>query len=583
MGEVIQGAGVLKIGRLWALLAGMLCWGYGAMAAIQPADKAVLNQTQVMFAWDEYTGADNYQLLIDDNEANTATDQFYPVQSLAKLVKTGLSFGHTYQWYYKAFKNDKEVYRSPTFSFRIAGSSLVDDNLYRYTIRKKRLGPYADNLIFIDHLGVAIDRRGKPVWYMPFDSLAFGVIPKYRNLQMTPSGSFTFLRGSDCFEKDSQGQLLWTAPNNGAVSQSPTEFYHHDFAKNADGTYMVCSYQYVEMPNLLQPSVTSRVRYNTVIQYDAAGQVVWQWNEKDHSEPAAIFAGSNRDETEVAGTHMNGFSCDDKTGVCIFSFRNNSTLQVIHKATGKVLYTLQGEKQPPGDIAFAAQHSPVFLPNGDLLVYNNNVKAKADSGQLVFPKIVQLRFDKNYQAVQKVWEYECRMDDYPDGLSGKEGFANLLPNNHVLINIGGGNKILEVDQNKKTVWEMDMTAYDDKKQAWLPIGNYRSHFTSSLYPRFFTVQQTSGKGPVKLGQSIRIKINNDGSEADRYQVELFSNGIFAPYSQIFRLAPGTALEQTIYLKKGKSKSGGSNKQFTVVKITPMGNPSGVKDLEYEIR
>lgn len=568
-----------KMGRRCWLLLLAFCWVQGAIAAPQPADKAVLNHTQVMFAWDEYPGADKYQLTINGK----GTGQQILVKSLAYLLTQGLSFGRQYQWSYTAIKNGKKVFQSPSYSFRVEGHPLVDTNLFRYRVSLPKLQSYQDNLIFIDHLGVAVNRQGQPVWYMPFDSFDLVGPPKYRNLQITPSGSFIFLRGNDCTEKDIQGQLLWTGPNDGAVSLAPTEFYHHDFAKDANGHYMVGSYQYVEMPNLKDPAVTSKVRYNTVIQYDASGKVVWQWNEKDHVRPEVVFAGAAPGEVAVPGTHWNGFSCNDKAGVCVFSFRNNSSLLVIEKATGNVLCTLEGEKAKPGGIAFAAQHSPVFLPNGDLLFYNNNVKAQPDSGQLVFPKILQLHFDKQYRSVQKVWEYECRLKDYPEGLAGKEGFANLLPNGHILICLGGGSKIWEVDRAKKIVWEMDTEAYDAKTQAWKPFSNYRSHFASSLYPRFFTVQQISGKGPVKAGQNIQIKINNDGSEADTYKVELFSNDAFTPYNQTFRIEPGASLQKTIALKTGQKKiTDSKNQHFVIVRITPLGNPGAAKNLAYEM-
>ena len=45
---------------------------------------------------------------------------------------------------------------------------------------------------------------------------------------------------------------------------------------------MTASYQYVDQPNIFKPGVMSRVRYNTLIQYDAQGKILWTWNEKDH-------------------------------------------------------------------------------------------------------------------------------------------------------------------------------------------------------------------------------------------------------------------------------------------------------------
>jgi len=571
-----------KISRLLGLLLGLCCWSNWASAAIQPADKATLNHTQIMFAWDEYAGADSYQLSIS---GGNGTKQLIPVRSLAFLVKNGLHFGQAYRWQYKALKKGKIVYQSPMFSFSIVGSFLVDSNHFRYTIREQQAGEYADNLIFLDHLGVAVNRQGQPVWYLPFDSMAYGIVPKYRNLQITPNGNFVFLKGDDFIEKDRQGRTIWKAPNDGAVSKAPTEFYHHDFDKNPDGSYTVCSYQFVEMPNWYTPSVTSRVRYNTVIQYDAAGEVVWQWNEKDHVDLATIFEGSAPGETAVPGTHMNGLSCNDKTGICVFSFRNNSTLLLIDKATGKVLHTLQGEKPQSSGIAFAAQHGPVFLPNGDVLLYNNNVpntKTAGNTNEAVFPTILQLRFDKNCETVKKIWEYECRLNEHPGGWAGKEGFVDLLPNGNILICVGSDNTIREVTRSKETVWEMGMTAFDDKKRTWMPFSNYRSHFASSLYPYFFTVQQTSGVNLLKKGQPISIKINNDGTEAALYKVEVFSSDVFALYNQVFRLMPGASKTQTITLQKGTAAPQAGTPQFVVVRITPLDNPTAVKELTYQV-
>jgi hypothetical protein len=100
MGDVINKAVSSQTGRPWTLLLVMLCCGYWGMAAIQPADKAVLNQTQVMFAWDEVAGANLYDIAI---QCDDGTRQAISVKSLARLIKTGLQFGHLYRWQYTAY------------------------------------------------------------------------------------------------------------------------------------------------------------------------------------------------------------------------------------------------------------------------------------------------------------------------------------------------------------------------------------------------------------------------------------------------------------------------------------------------
>jgi hypothetical protein len=560
------------------------CCSWRALAASQPADGAVLSHTQVMFSWDEQPGADRYELSI---RGGNGPELLFRSTSLAFLVKEGLRFGQGYRWQYSAYQKAKLLYQSPSYGFSVAASPLVDNARFRYAIRKRQVspGPFQDNLLLIDHLGVAVDRRGLPVWYLPFDSADMGLVPKYRNLQMTRDGSFTFLRGENCAEKDRLGQILWTGPNDGAVSGQRKEFYHHDFEKRPNGHFLVCGYQFVEMPHLRNPLVTTRVRYNTLIEYDATGRVVWSWNEKDHSSLPEIFEGAADDATEVPGTHLNGFACNEQTGVCVLSTRNNSTLTVIQKATGKVLSRWQGERPRPGGPSFAAQHTPVFLPNGDLLLYNNNIASRsADTGGKAarFPTILQLRFSNNYQQLQTVWEYECRLPEHPDGWAGKEGSAQQLPNGNILVCVGGGNQLLEVTRDKKTVWKMEMEAFDTDKKEWLPFSNYRSHFISTLYPWFFTVQRISGTAPVKVGGTIAIKVNNDGSEADEYQVELFSAQLLQPYRQRFRLQPGQSRMLKIPLRPKKAAPRPGDTRFVVVRVSPSGNPAGARDWEYRV-
>jgi hypothetical protein len=550
------------------------------LAIVQPANNATLNFTQVMFEFDEQEGADTYQLCV--YRPGDIGKRRIVIASLAYLVKDGFSFGESYQWYYTAFRNGKVIFKSNIFSFSIAADFLVDGSKFRYNVLVKNAGTYQDNLIFIDHLGVAVNRSGQPVWYMPFDSSRYFKAPQYRNMQITPQGSFTFLKGDQCYEKDRMGNTVWGAPNDGAVSGEATEQYHHDFEKRPDGSYMACSYRYENMPGYFDTTVTCRVRYNTVIQYNA-GKVVWQWNEKGYINKAEIFRLAGPGVTDIAGTHMNGFSFDDKHNTAVFSFRNNNTLLWINRQNGEVLYRLVGDDSVKKDIQFTGQHSPVLLDNGDLLLYNNNNASSVKSRLPKYPKILLLSAPEGNKPPQKKWEYECKLNEHPEGWAGKEGYAGMLPNGNVLVCIGGGNKIFEVTRSKKIVWEMNCTMFSKEKSGWIPFSNYRSHFASSLYPYYYTVQKITTGTSLKAGQVLRIKINNDGTEADAYKVELFSSSFFKPYSKTMVSMPGKSQLVEILLKKAKGKpfkTGGQ--QFALIRISSSQNPGAVKNIEYRI-
>jgi Arylsulfotransferase (ASST) len=568
---------VLKRKFLLLLLLMKVNW---LLATVQPADNAILNYTQVMFEFDEQEGADLYQLIV--YRPGDIGKRKIAVHSLAWLVKDGLAFGESYQWYYTASRNGKVIFKSNIFSFSIAADFLVDDSKFRYNVLSKKKGAYQDNLIVIDYLGVAINRSGQPVWYMPFDSSRYLKAPQYRNMQMTAQGSFTFLKGDQCYEKNREGNMVWGAPNDGAVSGDATEQYHHDFEKRPDGSYMACSYQYENMPGYFDTTLTCRVRYNTVIQYNA-GKVAWQWNEKDHISKAELFRLAGPGVTDIAGTHMNGFSFDDKNNTAVFSFRNNNTLLWINRQNGKVLYRLAGDDTLNSGIQFAGQHSPELTGNGDLLVYNNNNAATVRSSLPQYPKILLLGAPARNKPPQKKWEYECKMKEHPEGWAGKEGYAGMLPNGNVLVCIGGGNKIFEVTRSKKIVWEMNCTMFSNEKDGWLPFSNYRSHFASSLYPYYFTVQKISAGKLVRAGQVLRIKINNDGTEADTFKVEMYSGDIFNTFQTSVTGKPGSGSMVNIPLVKNRNAATPvSGNNFVLVRISSKNNPAAVKNIEYSV-
>jgi hypothetical protein len=559
----------------------LLLWASHAKAAIQPADGAILNYTQVMFEFDEQEGADAYTLHL--YRTGGITRQNIMGNSLACLVNEGLFFGESYNWFYTASRNGKQVFKSNVFSFSIAADFLVEGSKFRYNILQQQRGAYQDNLIFIDYLGVAIDRTGRPVWYMPWDSSRYFKAPEYRNLQITNTGTFTFLKGDKCVEKDRQGNTVWAAPDDGSISGNATEQYHHDFEKLSDGSYMACSYQYADMPCLFDSAASCHVRYNTVIHYNNNGKVLWHWNEKDHVRNEALFALSGPGVTDVAGTHMNGFSFDVKNKTAVFSFRNNNTLLWINTVTGKVLHRLRGDDSTHTSIQFTGQHSPVLLANGDLLVYNNNNVAGAKGSDSKFPKILLLSAPAAGKPVIKKWEYECKMNEYPGGWAGKEGYAAMLPNGNVLVCVGGANKVFEVTRSKKIVWEMNGSRFSSEKNSWLPFSNYRSHFASSLYPNYFTVQKITTGNTVKAGQVLRIKINNDGTDADAYKVELFSSDYFKTYKKEMVAAPGKSqLINIVLTKAGNRPFKNTGQQIVLVRISSRNNPSAVKEIEYRI-
>ncbi len=496
-------------------------------AAIHPANNTTLNQTQILFEVDEKEFADNYTIYIQElnNAGNTERTMKAKTKTLAVVVSDFFQFGKNYSWYYTAQHKRKELFKSAVFNFSINNYFLVDTSLFKTKVISAVKNKFNNDLIFLDNLGVAINRKGEPVWYYPYIPKENLPLPAFRNLTMTKDGTITFLDNTDCSNISLDGQLLWQGPNDGKVSGASNEFYHHDFKKMDDGTFMVSSYQYEQQPNYFDPNVSTNVRYNTLIQYDQQGKVLWSWNEKDHISRETLFRGASSMATTLEGTHLNGFAYDTATNTIVMSCRNNSNILRIDKATGNVIFDLSnytaGYKKRKAEAFTNMQHGPSLLPDGEILIYNNNVPDDTTK-MITFPEVIILKENGNDGKPVITWKYECRFeDDYPKGLKGKEGYAVLLPDKNILVCLGGGNHTFEVTPQKEIVWHAKHFKFDTKTKEWVGFNNYRNNAASSLYPSYFTLQHIYKK--KQNSNMLNFKINNEGSETDQYEINVVIN------------------------------------------------------------
>jgi hypothetical protein len=86
--------------------------------------------------------------------------------------------------------------------------------------------------------------------------------------------------------------------------------------------------------------------------------------------------------------------------------------------------------------------------------------------------------------------------------------------------MGGANRSFEVTINKKIVWECFFEKLEATTNTWQPVNNYRTNFTSSLYPQYYTVNMGIATDSLPL-KNHAITINNEGTEDDSYQINIF--------------------------------------------------------------
>jgi hypothetical protein len=418
-------------------------------------------------------------------------------------------------------------------------------------------------------LGIIINRKGEPVWYFPDDQLDASADQfNFRAMNMTKSGTLTFIYNAGAVERALDGFTLFTAPVNTTLSGAAVETYHHDMKKMPDGSYIICGYHFENEPHYLNEQLQCHVRYNTLLQFNRKGDLTWYWNEKDHVDKSVIFRNYSSEETEIAGTHLNGFDVNLADSSMILSFRNTSeVLKIDMRQNGKVVHTWQGAYSPKlknSAYNFYSQHGPFITPEGNIIIYNNNIHGDRADGGVYNPKVLIVSNPGKTKTSVKLWEYDCSWDQKPNGIQAKEGYAMTLPNKNILVNTGGVERMFEVTPAKKIVWDCSYEQKDTATSLWKPFSNYRCAYTSSLYPAYFTLENIFMKGQAVTGQ---FKINNEGSENDIYEVELAdSMGKIIHRRKISIRTRASAIVNLVkYLSKNRSSK-------VNIKVWPEGRP-----------
>ena len=233
-------------------------------------------------------------------------------------------------------------------------------------------------------------------------------------------------------EVDWDGNVVW---------EHRDKDHHHDARRTAAGGAI---YLTVE---LMAPEVAAKVQggnpltgengmwADVIVEVDASGNRVWEWHATDHLdfERDLITFNDSRDEW----SHGNTVSEVSDNRV-MFSFRNISTVGMIDKASGEIVWRLGGE-------TLAQQHDPSELANGNILIYDNG--SHSAHHPLPFSRVIEV----NPATNQIVWEYfdTPAYNFFSPYISG----ARRLQNGNTLITEGMFGRMFQVAPNGDIVWE----------------------------------------------------------------------------------------------------------------------------------
>jgi hypothetical protein len=174
-----------------------------------------------------------------------------------------------------------------------------------------------------------------------------------------------------------------------------------------------------------------------------------------------------------------------------------------------------------GDGFFFKQHETALLRDGSIAVFNNNMaRDNPDKADHHHSSVVIFTQPTDSINSRVIWKYECQFDSI-NIASHRGGGVDELKNGNLLVCMGTVNRIFEVTRDKRIVWSSIIEQRDQQDSIWVPVVLYRAHYTSSLYPCYFTTQ-TNLDTLNKKSASFQLRIFNDGTEDDSYQVSISS-------------------------------------------------------------
>ncbi len=307
--------------------------------------------------------------------------------------------------------------------------------LQGYTLFAPMLG---DGTVYL------VDMQGETVhtWRMPYRPGAYGYLLDSGHLfysgkvmeDLERFEAWPRFKAGAALEMDWNGKVLWEIKHPD---------HHHDARKLRNGNVMLLCLR--ALPASLAARVTGglagteapggTIYADYLLEVTTGGRIVWEWRSWEHLDfdTEVLTPQDHRAEW----THANTVAEMDD-GNLVVSFRNISTVVIVERRTGRVIWKL-------GSPPLAQQHDPRPLPNGNLLIFDNGPHRR--DHPVPYSRVIEV--DPRTGAI--VWEYrdQSLFDFFSPYISG----AQRLANGNTLICEGCDGRIFEVTAGGEVVWE----------------------------------------------------------------------------------------------------------------------------------
>jgi hypothetical protein len=296
---------------------------------------------------------------------------------------------------------------------------------------------YGDGRVYLIGMDGAVEHE----WGMPYRPGLYGYLLDnghlfYSGKVMTDLERFEAWRrfkAGAALEVDWQGRVVWEL-------RHPD--HHHDARKLRNGNVLLLCLRplALELAARVQGGLPDTeaggvIYADYLLEMTIAGETVWEWRSWEHMAPED-FPITPQDH-RAEWTHGNTVA-ETADGNILVSFRNISTVILIERATGNILWKL-------GPPPLAQQHDPRPLPNGNVLIFDNGTHRRDHPA--IFSRVIEV----DPRTSEIVWQYrdQSLFEFFSPYISG----AQRLPNGNTLICEGCHGRIFEVTADGEVVWE----------------------------------------------------------------------------------------------------------------------------------
>ncbi len=378
-----------------------------------------------------------------------------------ELIVYGLRAETDYEFDVHADANDARSTRTESFA-----TGPLPDDFPPLTVEQSSPEQAADGYRLIDlfrwnedatssqddwGMAIAVDKRGEVVWYYQADHPVWDV-------NRLSNGNFVYNAGHEAIvEVDMTGEIVneWDAAEDlGRELEDDTYGVHHGVDEQDDGELLTLSTEMRQIEDYAEQGETANVVGDVALQFDRDGEVTESWSMFDVLEDYRMrkrvgstgpYWDEDYEQTTNDWTHGNAVENGDTDGTLIASLRHQDWIIKWDRETGDLLWRLgpEGDFEFEGDGEFNYhQHAPIWLDNGNLLVYDNgNARPSIEEGEQFYTRVVEYALDASSVdieagetgTVEQVWEY--RTD--PQFYAPYVGDADELPNGNILVGDGG--------------------------------------------------------------------------------------------------------------------------------------------------